>query len=297
MQSLKAQVQEQSQDPASLLAPSTPASLNNSNYLASDHDQTTPFALGLDATSTTEPFIVTDDFWSVDVNSYLPAENAPPAFSDIWAGDYISDSLTPEDTISSSPTNIPAVHFTALSKERAPAEFVDYLVTTPGLSVIRAHAEIFDRLVGPSYDLDIFNPASISPISQGLEVKVDQLLTHYKPTPLQRSVKHHPIIDVLPWPSFRDRFLYVMSLQKERRPKIARQDMSAVTLELMLAVKDAGGGIRVWDHNSFCPDSWEIGQVFYSKFWWAIDEEIVRASNKHRLLRGESKLNPNLLSS
>ncbi|GAM85814.1 hypothetical protein ANO11243_038220 [Dothideomycetidae sp. 11243] len=169
-------------------------------------------------------------------------------------------------------------------------DFADYIISTPGLNVVRAHTEIFDRLLGPGLDLDIFNPRTVSPIALGAEIRLDPLLAHFQPSPLQRRIKHHPIIDVLPWPSFRDRFLFVMSLRKEQRPKIARQEMHMVTLELMMSVKDAGGGIKVWDLNSFAPESWEIGQTFYSKFWWAIDGDIVRNSNRHRALRGERNL-------
>ena len=161
----------------------------------------------------------------------------------------------------------------------------------PGLSVIRAHVEIFHHMHGLGHEVDIFNPRQLSPISLGYEV--NPCPAQFMPTPLQRRVRHHPIIDVLPWASFRDRFLYVMSLPEAMRPKIARGDMGQVTLELMLAVKDAGGGIRVWDSDPFSLESWEIGQIFYSKFWWAIDAEIVKTSDRHRALRRESPLRCN----
>ncbi|KAF2154965.1 hypothetical protein K461DRAFT_319445 [Myriangium duriaei CBS 260.36] len=219
--------------------------------------------------------------------------------SSLWPDDSLASTTTPSHSTTStnssnssnSSANPNATSYLPINTPTPANDFADYLITTPGLSVIRAHTEIFDQLVGPGFDLDIFNPAAISPISLGYDVQPGPLLLHFTPTPLQRHVKHHPIIDVLPWPSFRDRFLYVMSLRTEQRPRIARKDMAGVTLELMLAVKDAGGGIRVWDQNGFAPDSWEIGQTFYSKFWWAIDDEIVRNSNKHRELRGENRLN------
>ncbi|KXL45324.1 MAG: hypothetical protein FE78DRAFT_90641 [Acidomyces sp. 'richmondensis'] len=167
-------------------------------------------------------------------------------------------------------------------------DFSDYAISTPGLSVIRAHVEIFRHLHGPNFYLDIWDPAALSPISLGF--LANPCPPHYEPTQLQKFVQHHPIIDLLPWPSFRDRFLYVMSLPIELRPKIAQNDMASVTKEVMLAVKDAGGGLRVWGQNPFLTENWELGQTFYSKFWWAIDTEIVKWSNQIRAQRGETAL-------
>lgn len=167
-------------------------------------------------------------------------------------------------------------------------DFADYAISTPGLSIIRAHTEIFHQMHGLGFQLDIFNPATVSPISLGFQPHTS--LVHYMPTPLQKRIQHHPIVDMLPWPSFRDRFLYVMSLPEALRPRIAQKDMPSVTLELMFAVKDAGGGLRVWGSNPFSQESWEIGQTFYSRFWWAIDGDIVRISNRLRAERGESAL-------
>lgn len=127
--------------------------------------------------------------------------------------------------------------------------FVDYAISTPGLSVICAKVNLFNHIVGPGFSLDIWDPAAISPICLGAVTR--PCPPNFKPTHLQRSIQHHSIIDVLPWPSFRDRFLYTMSLPKELRPKIAQNDMPSVTLEIMMAAKDAGGGLRVWGSNAF----------------------------------------------
>lgn len=61
-------------------------------------------------------------------------------------------------------------------------------------------------------------------------------------------------------------------------------------MQLMSIMKDAGGGLRIWGSNPFAKDAWEVGQLFYSKFWWAIDSDVVASSNKLRLRRGENAL-------
>ncbi len=81
-----------------------------------------------------------------------------------------------------------------------------------------------------------------------------------------------------------------MSLPRELRPSVAQHDMPMVTLEVMMAAKDPGGGIRVWGSNAFLAENWEVGQTFYSKFWWALDTSIIRNSNQHRARRGEGNL-------
>lgn len=166
--------------------------------------------------------------------------------------------------------------------------FADYAITHPGLSVMCAKIDLFNTLVGPGYPFDIWDPKALSPICLGVPTRLCP--ANFQPTHLQRSIQHHPMIDVFPWPLFRDRILYTMTLPKDLRPKIAQNDMPRVTLEIMMAAKDVGGGIRVWGSNAFLAENWEIGQTFYSKFWWAIDASIVRNSNRHRATRGEGQL-------
>lgn len=197
-------------------------------------------------------------------------------------------SQQPESTFSSSGDDQSWPATLSQIRPSPSSAFADYAITTPGLSVVRAKVDIFNSIVGPEFTLDIGDPRAVSPLCLGVNTK--PCPTNFLPTYLQRSIPHHPILDVLPWPSFRDRFLYTMSLPEELRPGIAQDDMPNATLQLMMAIKDAGGGIRVWGSNAYLEDNWEIGQTFYSKFWWALDAGIVRSSNKHRARRGETQL-------
>lgn len=179
----------------------------------------------------------------------------------------------------------------------APIELVpasplaDYAVNDPSLSVICAKINLLNNLIGPGFlgTFDIWDPSALSPICLGAAIR-QPCPANFQPTQLQRSVQHHPIIDVFPWPLFRDRFLYIMSLPRELRPRIVQSEMPAATVEVMMAAKDAAEGIRIWGSNAFAAENWEVGQTFFSKFWWAIDASIVRDSNRHRAQRGEGPL-------
>lgn len=182
-------------------------------------------------------------------------------------------------------------------ESRPHAAFADYLITVPGISCIRAKVEIFKVMHGPDFKLEIWNPRALSPFAIPERNNIYHAAnqpSHYPPefhpTALQRTVQHHPVLDVLPWPSFRDKFLYIMTLPEEFRPTNMRGDMASVTMHVMVTMKDAGGGLRIWGDNPFDIDAWEIGQLFYTKFWWAIDHDIVVNSNKLRLQRGENVL-------
>jgi hypothetical protein len=56
------------------------------------------------------------------------------------------------------------------------------------------------------------------------------------------------------------------------------------------------GGIRVWGEDPTTEDAWEVTQEFAETWWWALDEDIVRLSNRRRAARGEPRLAMGLLT-
>lgn len=62
-----------------------------------------------------------------------------------------------------------------------------------------------------------------SPFNDGTHnALTTQELPHvWRPTLSQSSIPHHPVIDLLPWPSVRDRLIMLMSLPDEARPPAA----------------------------------------------------------------------------
>jgi ankyrin repeat protein len=169
-------------------------------------------------------------------------------------------------------------------------------VTTPGLSVVRAHITILQHMHSYCSKVDVWDPFSVSPFYQSGTPSASPpplavaLPDNYHPTALQKAVKHHPVLDLLPWPSVRSKILQILTLPQEFRPQRARGDMASVTMQLMFDIKDAGGGLRVWGSNPFDEDNWEVGPVFFQKWWWALNSEIVKRSNQIRTQRGEGAL-------
>lgn len=139
------------------------------------------------------------------------------------------------------------------------------------------------------------NPASITSSdtadSSGSEQKeyLSTLPTHLQPTPTQRLIPHHPVLDLLPWPTVRDKFIQVFHLPVNLRPKTAQDPMGM--LRLIYDMEDAGGeGINVHGQDPFQASGWEIGQVVFERWWWAFETDVIQTSNQARKKRGAKSL-------
>ncbi|CAH0021224.1 unnamed protein product [Clonostachys rhizophaga] len=94
------------------------------------------------------------------------------------------------------------------------------------------------------------------------------------PTSRQQIVPHMPYIDMLPWPSLRDRMLRSLPTINELE---FVQDMSSSDL-------------RVWGRLPWDPLGWEVGPVFAKKWWFLMDEKVMQSTNFWRAQRGEEAL-------
>lgn len=122
-----------------------------------------------------------------------------------------------------------------------------------------------------------------------MSVDLTELPYHLLPTPTQRIIPHHPIIDLLPWPSTRDKLIHVFHLPVNLRPENAQDPLSL--LRLVYDMEDDGGeGMRISGRDPFEPCAWEIGQVVFERWWWAFEIGVVERSNRTRVSRGESQL-------
>ena len=200
-------------------------------------------------------------------------------------------------------------------------------ITVPGLTVLRAHAQIVQTIQKTeNYHFDLFDPQAVSPFlitnrpagpssspyevgSRTLSSNIFSSTTssagaplqnplphNYRPTHSQKSVNHHPIIDVLPWPSAREKILQMLMLPLAFRPPRMRRagdSMAGLMMQMVFDMKDAGGGLRIWGSDPFNADNWEVGQVFFEGWWWALDPEIIQKSNAKRLARGADILKLN----
>ena len=160
-----------------------------------------------------------------------------------------------------------------------------YLLPMNELTVLRAIQRISERLnVSSFWSLD-----ASSPFATGATAP-HSLPPAWRPTTSQLVVPHHPIIDFLPWPGVRDRFLGVMSLPDEARPDGASGPLALVNFAY--DAEDASEGLRIWGDDIYDPGSWEVGQVLFERWWFLFDREIIENSNRWRRLRGASALRP-----
>lgn len=95
-----------------------------------------------------------------------------------------------------------------------------------------------------------------------------------RPTMLQGVVPHHPIIDVLPFTTMRDRILGALSII----------DMDTLRQDVVFS------GMRCWGHRPWDARGWELPAAFVDKWWWLLDQEIVDMTNFWREEREEAPL-------
>jgi hypothetical protein len=277
---------------------SDPFSFDVSSF--SHRDSSTELAQSLPTTTTSmsltlsplelQPGFTQDD--SSNDNQTLPSQNDSTSYM-------ISSDAS--HTANNPPSNQILDH----AWDDIPSEDIDFdlfsfndeaYVTTPSLSVIRAHVTILQRMHSNGSKVDVWNPFAVSPFYQSGVPSASPpplafvLPDNYHPTALQKAVKHHPVLDLLPWPSVRNNILYILTLPQEVRPQRAKGDMPSVTMQLMFDIKDASGGLRVWGSNPFDENNWEIGPAFFQQWWWALNSDIVKRSNQIRTQRGEDIL-------
>jgi len=96
----------------------------------------------------------------------------------------------------------------------------------------------------------------------------------FVPTLQQQIVPHKPYVDMLPWPSLRDRILN-----------------SPTAINEWEFVKDMESGeLKVWGSTPYDPFGWEVGPEFARKWWFLMDDGILNATNFWRGQRGEVAL-------
>lgn len=192
----------------------------------------------------------------------------------------------------------------------------DHILEVPSLVLLNAALQVAQRLniADLIWDLSANSPfcqgdtsknfsssssssAAASPSclqTPSLTITIDSSSTlvlpnHLRPTTTQRSLPHHPILDLLPWPSTRDKLIRVFNLPPNLRPKSAQSPMGLI--QLVQDMEDDGNeGVRVHGPDPCEACGWEIGQLMFEKWWWAFDTEIVFESNLARKKRGEKAL-------
>jgi hypothetical protein len=103
-----------------------------------------------------------------------------------------------------------------------------------------------------------------------------------QPTPTQRSVAHHPFIDLFPFPVMRDRALRAIE------SGLLDEDELCYDLLELDGDRSAEPSLIVWGDGSE-PSGWEASEPFLEKYGWLVwgCHELFEATNRWRARRGE----------
>ncbi|RPB10515.1 hypothetical protein P167DRAFT_465448, partial [Morchella conica CCBAS932] len=100
------------------------------------------------------------------------------------------------------------------------------------------------------------------------------------PTKKQLDIEHHPYIDMVPFKGFRDRLLDCVA-EGEKTGNYFDET------KLCHGMYESWG---VWGQTPWEARSWEIGEAFARKYWFLMDEEMIRCTNWWRRQRGMKPL-------
>ncbi|KAL8382891.1 hypothetical protein RB595_006592 [Gaeumannomyces hyphopodioides] len=190
-----------------------------------------------------------------------------------------SSSSSPPDSLGSEEANIGGDTFS----------FPDtYLLPVQELTLVRALLRIADRLGCTSTIWDIKTLSPFNGPGGCAPVTADLLPETWRPTPTQVGVPHHPVLDLVPWPSARDRLISIFSLPESMRPPSAAGPLGLI--HFVYDLEDASEGLRMYGGDPYDAESWEVGQTLFEKWWFVFDRKVVNQSNRWRSLRGASKL-------
>ncbi|CAI6098400.1 unnamed protein product [Clonostachys chloroleuca] len=185
-------------------------------------------------------------------------------------------------TFGSSPSSFEALS----SSSESDFDFVDnYLLPVHELTLMRAFKRIAERIgcaTSAMWELDC-----LSPFNQGTATPSDQLPVAWRPTMAQITIPHHPMLDFMPWPSVRDRVLTMFNMPESARPPGARGPLALVNFAYDF--EDNAEGVRVGS-DPYDPESWEVGQVLFERWWFLFDRGIIETSNRLRKRRGAPQL-------
>jgi len=153
------------------------------------------------------------------------------------------------------------------------------------LNLLRGAISVAQRL---NVDSVIWSLDANSPFHNSSPELYVHLPPNLQPTPLQLSKAHHPVFDILPWPSVRQRLIMVFSQPMALRPPAAKSPTALV--DLVYDLEDSAEGIRIWGDDPYVDHNWEVGKKFFSNWWWALDSQVVNRSNQLRKERGATLL-------
>lgn len=202
----------------------------------------------------------------------FPASNIP---SDI--------SLTPSFTRSASILG-PLVQ----DYQTATTSFPDtYLLPIPALTLMRACLTNATRLgivfmlwdstsISPFYtggvrpNFDQASGCSATSTSTGIDIAT--LPENLRPTRTQQLLPHHPLIDILPWPTVRNKLIMFFAQPEELRPaQLGMEQLVEDFEDEVEGVVVKAGGAEPWEAHT-----WEVGKALEKRWWFVLDGKVKR---------------------
>lgn len=117
---------------------------------------------------------------------------------------------------------------------------------------------------------------------------ITQLPSNLESTEVQRRVPHHPLFDILPWPSVRTKFICAFAQPAQMRPPAARDPLAL--MQLIFYTDDSAEGLRFAGAEAYKETNWEVCEAFVTNWRWALDPTVVENSNSLRAKSGAEKL-------
>ncbi|KAJ5961468.1 hypothetical protein N7501_006409 [Penicillium viridicatum] len=203
-----------------------------------------------------------------------------------------TNTILPYGSTSQSAISMPDTQLSAELQDLETSQFTfpsEHAIDIPTLKTMEVSLRIA-QMLGLSDELLDLTKSRVLDVSK-ISVSLGDLPENLRPTEAQLLLPHHPVIDVLPWPSVRTRLICLFSQPDQLRPPIARGSMAI--MRLMHGFDDESEGLRIAldiNGHGHGGESWEIGQAIFKDWWWALDPEIISNSNRLRYIRGAPKL-------
>lgn len=158
---------------------------------------------------------------------------------------------------------------------------VDQLLTLIQFNVFRA---LISNNFSLGFDMAWLNEDAISPFNRMTsDDSVLSLPESLRPTQLQRTIPHHPWIDLFPLPAMRNNLLLAG----------AEYDDTEICLDVV-EISDKPKervGLIVWG-EPWDPYAWEASPKFLQKWAWVVEgcHELRKSTNYWRMKRGEKRI-------
>jgi Domain of unknown function (DUF3425) len=157
----------------------------------------------------------------------------------------------------------------------------DQLLTLIQFNVLRA---LITNTMGLGWTLEWLECSDpVSPWNARCKSDNPDVPKDLRPSYLQRTVKHHPWIDLWPIPKMRDNLLRAQGYYDE--------DVLCNALVEFKDIPNEQTGLIVWS-NPWDISGWEISESFLKNWGWAVEgcEQLINSTNNWRVQRGEKPI-------